>query len=163
MNYNTINDLLFYQNEIDSLNSGNISYYAQFFNEKNCASILPKIKPYLNDVFYKIFFNYFMASHSKFIPLLADRFPVDNYIDFSFSNIQFVLTFIEYMPDIILSCKKQLDQKYPNTINTLQKSLFYQKIGDLRKDVERLLEIETGQQTPYHSKMLNFIKFLDSL
>ena len=145
MNYNTINDLLFYQNEIDSLNSGNISYYAQFFNEKNCASILPKIKPYLNDVFYKIFFNYFMASHCKFIPLLADRFPVDNYIDFSFSNIQFVLTFIEYMPDIILSCKKQLDENN-NAVNVLKKSIFYQKIGEIRKNYEILLENHTYPQ-----------------
>ena len=146
MNINEINDLVNYKEEIDALNSENFSYYAHFFRRKDCENILKIIKPYLNDSFYRTFFNYFMKDNRYLIPLLVDHFCIEVFFDLaSFSNTKYTLHFVEYLPDIILSCKKQLDENN-NAVNVLKKSIFYQKIGEIRKNYEILLENHTYPQ-----------------
>ena len=148
MNINEINTLVNYKEEIDALNSENFSYYAHFFRRKDCENIIKTIKPYLNDSFYNMFFNYFMKDNRYLIPLLVDHFCIEVFFDLaSFSNTKYTLHFIEYLPDIILSCKKQIDENTNNTvISMLKKSLFYQKASEMRKNYEILLENHTYPQ-----------------
>lgn len=159
MNINELNILIKYAEEIDMLNHERLSYYENFFCRKECKEILKNIKPYLNKNFYNIFFEYFIHLHKELIPLFIDKFTPITFINFiDFSNIKYTLNFLKYLPDIILVCNSKIQTE---KCSNIEKSLFYQKIGELKQDYITLLDACPSLNNK--KEILNVVKTIDML